>query len=162
MEQFAVWIEHPKLETDIRSLDRLVHPDAELALNFWRSRAADGIRMGRDVPSRSIGRLLSHIAIMKPTADGADFKVHLAGTAIRHRFGRDISGEMLSEIYPDASSFTARLRTLKEAIAGDEPRMVRFAYNSGNVELMRLEVLVLPVVAPNGIDRWALVFAFYF
>ena len=48
------------------------------------------------------------------------------------------------------------------SIATGEPRMVRFVHHAGCVELMRLEVLVVPVVAPNGIDRWALVFAFYF
>lgn len=143
-------------------IEELIHRDAKLAMALWRDRKADGIRIGRDVPSRAIARLLSRIAICAPVADGEDYRIHLAGSAINHRFGRDITGERLSEIFDEPSEFQARIDAMKESAATGEPRMMRIVHLAGSVELLRYELVVLPVTAPNGKDRWALVFAFYF
>jgi hypothetical protein len=139
----------------------LIHPDAAVAMDLWRNRKPDGLRIGRDVPSRAIARLLSRIAVCKPMADG-DFCVHLAGSTIIQRFGRDITGERVSEVFDDTPNHAARRDYLTAVITSGEPRMVRITHRIGSVELLRNETVVLPVTAPNGKDRWALVFAFYF
>jgi hypothetical protein len=162
MDRFAKSIGPGKAKADFRSIETMIDPDAEIALQFWRARPFDGIRIGRDVPSRTIARLLSRIAICEPTPDGGDYRMHLVGSVIHQRLGRDVTGEYISEIFDDPSEFQMRLNGLNDVIKTGEPRMMRIVHRIGSIELMRHEVVVLPVTAPNGIDRWALVFAFYF
>jgi hypothetical protein len=114
------------------------------------------------VPSRAIARLLSRVAICEPTPDGSDYRMRLIGSVVHQRLGRDVTGEYISEIFDEPSEFQVRFNGLEEAIKTGEPRMMRIVYHAGSVELMCHELVVLPVTAPNGIDRWALVFVFYF
>lgn len=162
MDRFAVWTGGGSTEAETLPIKAMAHPDAEMAMQFWRARPADGIHIGRDVPSRSIARLLSRIAVCEPLPDGSDYRVHLAGSTINQRIGYDIAGAYISEIFDDPSEFCVRLKGLNEALDSGEPRMMRIIHRAGSVELLRHEIVVLPVTAPNGKDRWALVFAFYF
>lgn len=162
MDRFADLIGPGKAKADLRSIETVIDPDAEIALRFWRERPSDGIRVGRDVPSRAIARLLSRVAICEPTPDGGDYRMRLVGSVIHQRLGCDVTGVTISEIYDEPSEFKLRFNGLKDAIDTGEPRLTRVVYRAGSVELMGYELVVLPVTAPNGIDRWALVFAFYF
>ncbi|GAA0558372.1 PAS domain-containing protein [Rhizomicrobium electricum] len=161
MDTLARWIENENTESEYRAIDTLTHPDATTALRFWARRPQDGIRIGRDVPSRAIARLLSHVVVYTPLKDGSDAVVHLAGTGLRMRFGRDITGLKLSQIFVP-EDFNVRLAALKDVIGRGEPRLAEVVHRTGDIEVLRLELLTLPVVAPNGQDRWALAFAFYF
>ncbi len=161
MDRLAEWIEGGMTQSEFVPIDTLTHPNAEAALQFWGERPGDGIHIGRDLPSRLIARLLSHVTIYEPLADRSDFKVHLAGSGMRHRFGRDITGETMSEIY-SPSDFPVRYKTLLEVIAHNEPRMMRIIHRAGTVDVLKIELFQIPVVGPNGLDRWALTFVFYF
>ncbi len=161
METLARWIEDEHTQSAYRTLDTLTHPDAKTALRFWARRPADGIRIGRDGPSRAIARLLSHVAIYAPLADASDAVVHLAGSGLRQRFGRDVTGLLMSEIF-SPEDFMVRLASMLNVIKTGEPRMAQIVHHAGDIEVLRLELFALPVTAPGGIDRWALTFAFYF
>jgi len=161
MDRLAEWIEGGMTHSEFVPIDALTHPNAKAALQFWAERPSDGIHIGRDVPSRLIARLLSHVTIYEPLPDGSDFKVHLAGSGIRHRFGRDITGETMAEIY-SPEDMPVRFKTLQEVIATGEPRMTRITHRAGKVDVLKIELLQIPVVAPNGHDRWVLTFVFYF
>jgi hypothetical protein len=161
METLAHWIENEDTVSEYRAIDALSHPEATTALRFWARRPQDGLMIGRDVPSRAIARLLSHIAIYAPLADGSDAVVHLAGSGLRMRFGRDITGLMMSQVFlPE--DFQVRLAAIKDVIKCGEPRLAEIVHRTGGLEILRLELLTLPVLAPNGKDRWALAFVFYF
>jgi hypothetical protein len=162
MNRFAVWTEGGKAEADFLPIEAMIHPDAEIAMQFWRTRSADGIRIGRDVPSRAIARLLSRAIVCEPLPDGGDYRVQLAGSTVVQRFGYDITGECISEIFDDPAEFRIRLDMLNEALKSGEPRMMRIIHHAGSVELLRQEVVVLPVTARGGKGRRALVFALYF
>ena len=161
MEKVADWIESGKTRANYAQVDRLSHPDAQQALRFWQERPVDGILMGRDIPSRSIARLLSRIVIYEPVDGGADFKVHLAGASIRHRFGRDISGESIALLFT-AGDLPLRRDALNGVLMLNEPRMACIVHSVGKVEILKIELLQVPVTAPNGRDRWVLTFVFYF
>ena len=162
MDRFANSIGPGMAKASFHPIESMVDPDAEIALRYWRDRPFDGIRIGRDVPSRAIARLLSRIVICEPTPDGSDYRMRLAGSVIHQQLGCDVTGENLSAIFDEPSEFHARFTGLRDVIQTGEPRMIRIVHHVGSVELMRHELVVLPVTAPNGIDRWALVFAFYF
>jgi hypothetical protein len=161
MDMLARWIENENTVSEYRVIDALTHPDATTALRFWARRPQDGIRIGRDVPSRAIARLLSHMAIYAPLPDGSDAVVHLAGSGLRMRFGRDITGLKLSQIFVP-EDFEVRRAALNDVIGRGEPRLAEIIHRTGDIEVLRLELLTLPVIAPNGKDRWALNIAFYF
>jgi hypothetical protein len=160
MNGFARWNKTKGATCEYRKVDKLLHPDAAIALRFWRGRPADGLRIGRDVPSRAIARLLSRIGICEPA--GGDFRFHLAGSTIGQYYGREVGGALLSELYCDGVECTARRETLTGVIASGEPAMVNQVRRIGEVEVMHLEALVLPVTAADGIGRWVMLFAFFF
>ncbi len=161
MDRLARWIESGDTRAEFTRVDKLTHPDAAQAIRFWQERPADGIRIGRDVPSRSIARLLSRIVVYEPVEGGADFKVHLAGSGVRRRFARDITGKTMAQLF-SAEDLPARVLSLKYVLSRNEARMTRIIHRAGGVEVMKIELFQVPVTAPNGIDRWVLTFGFHF
>ena len=162
MNRFENLVGKSPVETELRVIERPIHPDAAIAMAFWQGRPADGIRIGRDLPCRAVARLLSRIAVCEPVQGGGDYRIQLAGGAIDQRLGRSVAGRCLSEVFDEPTEFAVRRDGLNGVIAADAPRMMRIVYRCGSVELLRHEAVALPVTAPNGTDRWALVFALYF
>jgi hypothetical protein len=161
MDRFSSVHRRGAIEADLVPIDAMIHPDAALAMAFWRRRSADGIKIGRDIPSRAVARLLSRAVVCAPLDDGEDFRIHLAGEAIHQYFGYDVTGRSITSVFEDPAEMKTRLDSMHAAVASGEPRMMRIIYRSGRVELRRHEAIALPVTAPNGKDRWVLVFAFY-
>jgi hypothetical protein len=155
------WIENGETNACYRETASLTHPLAPIALRFWENRPADGIVIGRDIPSRAIATLLSHVVIYQPDEGRRDLRVHLSGTALRARFARDITGLMMSNLFgPD--DFPVRFNTMMDVIDRDITRMACITHTVGDIEVFRLELLMLPVWSPDLRERWAAAFAFYF
>ena len=147
--------------TEYEVLAAPTHPDAAKALAFWQARPADGILIGRDLPSRAIASLLSHVIVHEPINGGNDLKVRLAGTAVRRRFGRDITGSTLSELFP-ATSFPYRLRSVMSAIETGEPQFADCQLSNGNLDLLHSQLLIMPVLAADRVTKWAMTVVFFF
>jgi len=150
-----------ELHDEFRVIAAPNHPKAQKLYAFWQEHAEHGIVIGRDVPSRPIADLLSSISIYEPVNDGTDLRVWLAGTSMRRRFGNDITGKLMSELYtPD--DFRAHLEDARLSLEAGRPTFIDSRLSIGAVEQMHLEVVVLPVLAPDGISRWVLAGVFYF
>lgn len=142
-------------------VDEARHPDAVKLLAFWAARAPDGIVMGRDIPSRAISGLLSRIVIWEPVRDGRDLRARLAGAALLRRFGDDIKGRLMSELLPpeDVQKFlTGALNVLENG----RSLVLDSRLIAGTVEMMHLEIVVFPVIAPDRKGTWVLAGVFYF
>ena len=137
------------------------HPDAQELLAFWNARPADGIVIGRDVPSRKIANLLSHIAIYEPVRERRDFKVRLAGNSVRGRFGGDIKGKLMSELF-DAGAFHHHVSKTLEVLDNDAPMILDSHLVSGVVEKLHTEVVIMPVWPSDRSSKWVLAGFFYF
>jgi hypothetical protein len=150
---------------DLRDEYRLVaaanHPKAQKLLDFWEARPADGIVIGRDVPSRTIAAMLNNIIIYEPVNGGSDLKVRLAGTSIRRRFNREVTGMLMSELFPP-DEFREHLEMTLANIEAGPATIVDSHLTNGAVEKMHLEVVILPVFAPDRVHKWVLVGLFYF
>jgi hypothetical protein len=85
----------------------------------------------------------------------------LCGSGIRRRFGREITGELLSGLYR-TEDLPPRFRGINDVVKSGEPSRARIIHMTGDVEVMKLELFQMPVTAPNGVDRWVLAFALYF
>jgi hypothetical protein len=141
----------PKAEDLVEKRTLIAAPTnfgAQLLLDTWRKRAADGgFVIGRDLPSRALGSILRNLAVFEPIDNQTDFHVRIAGTGMLRRFGRDITGVRLSEV------FAPQLFERRKA-------MIFAAIHSGRKPL-RFEVVVLPVLAPDRVTPWALAGLFY-
>jgi hypothetical protein len=133
---------------------------AQTLLNVWR-KPEDGFTVGRDIPSRALSSVLRNLIVFEPVEDGCDFHVRLAGTALLRRFGRDISGAKLSEIYTPAF-FQRRRDWLIETIAGARPVMHRIEMQQGSRKPLGFELIYLPVLAPGRRTQWVLGGLFFF
>jgi hypothetical protein len=161
MNGLSEWIASDITQSEYRHIDTPSHPDALAVLEFWRDRPADGLRIGRDIPSRAVSHWLSHMVVNEPVDGGPDFRIHLAGEGLRVRFGRDITGERMTRLH-GAEAFLARSADMCAVLETGEPRLAQVNYHAGHVEVLKLELAMFPVMAPNGIDRWVLTFVFYF
>ena len=149
------------IHNEYRPIAAPAHKEAEKALAFWNARPADGIVIGRDVPSRAIASLLSHVIVHEPINGGSDLKVRVAGTAVRKRFGHDITGETLSQLFP-TPSFPARLQSVLTAIDTGAPQFADCQLSSGSLEILHSELVILPILAPDRVSKWALSIVFFF
>lgn len=134
---------------------------ALLLLDFWRERCADGgFVVGRDIPSRPLGNILRNLVIYEPVDDGHDLRVRIAGTALMRRFNRDITGALLSELYPP-DGFERRRAHLFEAASALRPVMLDVVMQQGDQKPLTFETILLPVTAPDRRTNWVLQGIFY-
>lgn len=151
----------PELEDHYSVVPSPRHPESCRLYEFWQARGPEGIVVGRDVPSREIASLLSHIVIWEPVDQGRDLKVRLAGASLQRRFPFDIKGRLMSELFaPD--DFQHHLTTTVEVLESGKPLVTDSRLIRGTVEELHLEVVVLPVVAPDRISKWVMTGLFYF
>ncbi len=132
---------------------------AQTLVDVWRG-CRQGFVVGRDIPSRPLSGVLRNLAIFEPVAAGADFLVRLAGTALLRRFGRDVSGAKMSELYAPLT-FERRRKWLGEAIRTAKPVIHEIEIQQGNRRPLRFELIVLPVLAPDHVTPWVLAGFFY-
>ena len=143
-----------------RTLEAPTHPKALRLMEFWKANASNGIVVGRDVPSRAISDILSSIAIFEPVDGGSDYRARLAGELVRRRFSRDITGKLLSELFSE-DDFHDHLNANNAHILAGTPQIIDSRLTNGAVEQMHLEVVLLPVLAPDRASKWLLAGLFY-
>jgi len=137
-----------------------VHRGARTLLDAWRARDAEGrFLVGRDVPSRGLARVLSALALYEPLYTG-DFRVRLAGHALRRRFGRDVTGETLSRLM-DEAQFCRHAAQMKTLLETGTPLILEVRiHEEGRLQLC-YELVALRVFAPNGRTPWILSGTFF-
>ena len=147
---------------EIRSeISRPTQYGACLLLDHWRSRdARGGFVVGRDVPSRELAPVLRNLVLYEPIEEGKDFRVRLAGTAFLRRFGRDITGLKLSDVY-ESGHFDTEHANLAEVIRTRKPYIVDAKVKREDRIYMRFEILRLRVLSPDRKDPWVMGGLFY-
>jgi len=152
----------PDLRNDFALVAEPVHPGARQLLDYWRERVADGgFVVGRDIPARRVVKLLPNVTVYEPLADGSDLRVRLAGGAIRRRFGKEIKGRYMSELF-SPEDFKRHHEDSREVLRSGAPAFVDSRLLRENNLEMHLEVVILPVTAPDKISPWLLIGLFYF
>ena len=146
-----------------RRVDAPRHPAALKLFEYWRDCvAARGcFVVGRDIPARPIAGLLCNIVINEPLADGSDMRVRLAGTSVRRRFGGDIRGHKLSELF-SPRDFKHHVAASFEAIHSGKPVILDSSLKRDTVEELHTEIILLPARSGDQKFDWLLVGMFYF
>ena len=92
---------HRTLEKVTSDFSKVQHPALRGIHSHWET-----IRGTRPMPLRSdlspvdIVPLLPHVLLIDVTSDPRDFRLRLVGTAIQQVTGRDMTGKMISEVFP--------------------------------------------------------------
>jgi len=138
------------------------HPQSIQLIEFWREREnAGGLVTGRDIPSKAISSILRNLILYEPVADCSDFRVRHAGTAFVGHYGVDVTGELMSELF-DEDIFTFNLAKAKEVMNSDKPEIYDANLTQFGISRQHYEVVLLPVLAPDGISKWTLCGIFHF
>jgi hypothetical protein len=137
-----------------------IHRGARLLLEVWREREAEGrFVVGRDVPSRGLARVLSGLALYEPLQTG-DFRVRLAGHALRRRFGRDVTGESLSRLL-DETQFAQHACQMRALLQTGAPFVLEVRVEEEGRLKFCYELMALRVFAPDGRTPWVLSGSFF-
>jgi hypothetical protein len=161
-----VWSDVDALASDmVEKRTRIAEPihfGARLLFDIWRKRrAGDGFVVGRDVPSRALAPVLRSLILYEPLGGGCDFGVRLAGSALIRRFGCDITGLKLSELFAP-ESFANYRAAMAEVLDGDAPVGLDVTLTAKGRMQLHFEVLGLPVWAADRAATWVLGGLFYY
>jgi hypothetical protein len=138
------------------------HYDARHLFEFWRERNEEGgFVIGRHVPSRPLARLMSHLIVYEPLDKGEDFRARIAGTSLLRRFGRDISGSKLSELF-ERNAFEAQRDDLRTLLHTGKPCVLEVKATVDGYPALHFEIVALPVLAPDRETPWVLSGLFYY
>jgi hypothetical protein len=131
-------------------------------LEIWEDRERDGgFVIGCDLPSRALSRTLSHLMVNEPTPDGTDFTVRLAGSMFLNRYGRDVTGCRLSQLF-DEDTAMRHCMDAAESLRSNRPLYLDVLLTEAGLVRSHYEIIRLPVWAPNKSARWSLAGMFYF
>lgn len=160
-----VWGEMDSTAPDFQARNALIeephHPGAKQTFEVWRERMAQGgFIVGRDIPSRALASVLRNLAVYEPFESGEDFRIRIAGTAFFRRYGYDVTGRRLSELFEGA--LFERIRDGVNAMfETKQPVSIAVEHEQGDRKPLRFEILFLPVTAPGHAGQWALVGMFF-
>jgi len=92
---------------EFREVDTAQTAQGCLFTEMWRNRPADGLQLGRDIPSRTTAQFLSHLMVVELIEGGKDWEFVLVGETLRARFSSsDPVGKKLSQLVaPDVFAF---------------------------------------------------------
>lgn len=139
-------------------------PATKALIELWESyEPRGGMRMGRDIPSRDLGKFLSNIIIVEPIGDWEDSYVRLAGQILMLRFGHDVTGKRGSEVFGDNPKGHKLLcGASRKAVVTRKPFFVDSRVMRNGEQLMRIESLNAPISGPNGEPGWMMGAMFLF
>jgi hypothetical protein len=162
---FGQPLHEPSAEFDYPTIfkDAPELPATKALIALWQSYEPDGMRMGRDIPSREFGKFLGNIIIVEPVGAWEDSYIRLAGQLLMTRFGRDVTGMRGSEVFADNPKGHKLLcDRSREAVKARKPFFVDSRVVRNGEELMHLESLNAPIFGPNGEPGWMMGAMFLF
>lgn len=139
-----------------------IHAEAIQLYQYWLGcQERGGLRVGRNLPSREIARLMSKLSVLEPNADQSDFHFRLVGSGWLRRFGRDIKSEWLSSLY-DPSAVDHYRAGLRKVLNTGEPTFTDVRVLKDRLEQHHIEYIELPIASFDGTMPCILIGAFRF
>ena len=117
--------------------------------------------MGQHLPSRAIRRFMLNITVCEPIGDWDDCRIRVAASILSEHFGCNVQGELISTLYgSDRRGGMMLLENAQRAPKTRRPGLLSTRICAGELEVMRFEVVALPIYAYDGITQWCLVGTF--
>ncbi len=134
---------------------------ARLLVDHWRARdEGRDFVVGRDVPARALAPVLRNLALYEPVDGASNFRIRLAGAAFMRRFGRDVTGMSLADVYNPAN-FTVQRNNLVEVMGSKESYIWDVNIVRDERLFLRYEAVRLPVLSPDRGKTWVMGGLFY-
>lgn len=143
----------PEYQTRVEAADQV----AKAFLARWIEQAKDGdLVIGKDIPSRAFARYLANLMIVEPIEEGRDCLIRLAGSLVRRRYGREVSGERLSALFSPAAfkQNLARMQAVRETGA---PSVLVGTVPQDDAPPLRFDAIILRAWAPKKDAMWNVV-----
>lgn len=153
------------IEEKYRRIDAPTLKGARELVEFWNDRPADGVVMGRDIPSRRVAHLLANILLWEPIENNADARLRLAGETLRWRFGGNAVGQRFRDLVAPsiADAFLGKMQdhVLQDICACFDMRLHRNVPIEGVGDL-HFELIIFPVWSGGRKGRLICNGLFYF
>lgn len=136
------------------------YTQARQFLDLWREQSALGeIVVGRDIPSRPFATFLCHLMVAEPIDADTDCNIRVAGTLLHRYFGRDATGERLSDVYlrPLLEQHLAAMRDVRRT---GSPVVLAGTIASELLPLRMFEEVIVRARAPDDIAIWNIIAIF--
>jgi hypothetical protein len=154
--------EAQRIAIDVKPQPAAEHPRGQELVRIWAEARAAGQPMTRgDVPSRKLLKLMPHLFLLEPNADGTDWRFRLAGTAIGRRFGADPTGALISQIY-DRRQADDQAAIYKRVVSGNAPHVTQGRIEGIDRQFLKIEFCHLPLLPPGQGLNWLLGGVFVF
>ncbi len=151
-----------RIAIDVKPQAGAQHPRGQELVRLWSEAKESGQPMARgDVPSRKLLRLMPHLFLLEPSADGSDWRFRLAGTAIARRFGGDPTGALISQIY-DKRQAVDQAAIYKSVAMRGLPHITQGRIEGIDRQFLTIEFCHLPLVPPGQGLNWLLGGVFVF
>ncbi|MBV9064086.1 MAG: PAS domain-containing protein [Alphaproteobacteria bacterium] len=144
----------------VEPLEEPKHLHAKLLFEKWQVHVPE-FTIGRELPSRALASVLRYLALIEPVGEFEDFRLRLAGTAWLRRFGFEVSGWKLSQLYQGAELEGWRTR-LRETLEHGRPVCCDVKVVGDGGMQLHSEMLSLPVLSPKAGNGCALVGLFHY
>ena len=134
-----------------------LHPHAVAFLGMWRYKSyMRELVVGKDLPSPSFVRFLANLMTVEPTDDDTDGCIRVAGSALRYRYGRDVTNARFSQLHtaPGAADNLMRLREVRRT---GTPIVYRATVIRARAPALRYETVLLRILAPDECTYWNVV-----
>jgi hypothetical protein len=139
-----------------------VHVHGRFLEEFWRKRMQDdGFVVGRDLPSRHLSHALRNLSVLEPLGGGKDYRIRVAGMAMLRRFGHDVTGCDLSDVFSGAA-FVERRSEISTMLASSTPYAVDVKIPTEEHRQQHFEVVGVPALSPDRKTAWAVMGVFYY
>ena len=138
------------------------HPHSVQLVQFWQAgEKADGLVVGRDIPSRPIAAILRNLMVCEPIAEFSDFRIRHAGTAYITHYGCDVTGKLMSVVF-EAEIFKHNCKCAAAVIRSGQPEVLDANLTQFGILRRHYEVVQLPVWGPDKTNKWMLCGIFRF
>jgi hypothetical protein len=134
-----------------------LHPLAVAFLRAWREVSATReLVTGKDIPSHLFVRFLSNLMTVEPIEGDTDGRIRVAGSALRNRYGRDVTGARFSQLHtsPGAADNLMRLREVRRT---GTPIVFGATIIRARAPALCYETLLLRILAPDEHTYWNVV-----
>ena len=151
-----------EIEEQCTALTAPRHPLARELVCHWREEhARGGFIVGIHIPSRKLAKLLPALSLHEPIDGGRDFHTRLAGSALLRRFGRDISGRRLTQLFgPKRLAYHRGL--MQRTVLHGEPFILDVRAVRDGLSRLHFELVGLQVFSPDCRHAWVLKGHFHF
>ena len=127
-------------------IDPPVHPGSRHLIAYWDQCRGlpEGLTVGRDLPARAILKILDRLYLLDPVEGATDFRFRLAPSGLIRRFGTDVSGHLLSDLYT-GKAFEQYAQSLRQTLELERPVSYDVRMIGTAKEVMHLERVSVPV-----------------